>query len=246
MLRKIAVVGLGQIGGSLVLGLRKRKVRCHLTGIDISRKRIRLLKDQLDAASTKWESIQKVDLIFLSLHFQETMNYLRHAPHNVLIVDACSSKAKILEDANQRKLRLIGGHPLAGNEREEEHGWDPDLFTDRPFFLCPGKVSSASDLDSVQKFIRKLGAYPVEVDPVVHDQYVALTSHFPAFLSQLLANISAGAPPLFQGPGYRSMTRLARTSPKLLETFLASNKENIMKSAVEMKRLLERWIRSHR
>lgn len=246
MLKKIAVVGLGQIGGSLVLGLRKRRVPCHLTGIDISRKRIRLLKDQLDAASTKWESIQNADLIFVCLHFQETMNYLRQAPRNVLIVDVCSSKAKILEDANQRKLRLVGGHPLTGNEREEEKGWDPDLFSDRPFFFCPSKGSSASDLKKVRKFIKKLGAYPVELDPVIHDQYVAMTSHFPAFLSQLFEQLSSGAPPLFQGPGYRSMTRLARTPPKLLETFLASNKENIMKSAAEMRWLLERWIQAHK
>lgn len=212
----------------------------------MSRKRIRLLKDQLDAASTKWESIQKADIIFVCLHFQETLDYLRQAPDDVLLVDVCSSKAKIVDDANQRKRRLIGGHPLAGNEREEEKGWDVDLFTDRPFFLCPGNWSSVSDLDNVHKFVRKLGAYPVKVDPVLHDQYVAMTSHFPAFLSQLLANVSADAPPLFQGPGYRSMTRLARTSPKLLETFLASNKENILKSAVKMRRLLERWIQSHK
>lgn len=246
MVKKVAIVGLGQIGGSLVLGLRKRKIPCHITGIDVSRKQIRLLKDQLDAASTNWKSIHKADIIFVCLHFQETLDYLRQAPQDVLVVDICSGKAKIVDTANQRKLRLIGGHPLAGNEREEEKGWDADLFTDRPFFLCPGKWSSASDLESVRKLIKKLGAYPVEVDPVVHDQYVAITSHFPAFLSQLLANVSAGAPPLFQGPGYRSMTRLARTSPKLLETFLASNKENIMKSAVQMRRLLERWIQAHK
>lgn len=245
-MKKIAIVGLGQIGGSLALTLRKRKVKAHLTGFDLSRKRIRLLKDQLDSASTQWKTLENQDLIFVCLHFEQTIEFLRQAPGNVLLVDVCSGKEKIIQEANRLKLRLIGGHPLAGNEREAEKGWDADLFQDRPFFLCPAKESSEADLHLITGLIRKLGAYPMEVDPKLHDQYMAMTSHFPAFVSLLLEQSSSRVPPLFQGPGYRSMVRLASTPPELLETFLRSNRNNILESAEVFRKFLERWIQTHR
>jgi prephenate dehydrogenase len=242
---KIAIVGLGQIGGSLALSLRKRKVKAHLTGFDLSSKRIRLLKDQLDSASTHWKNLENHDLIFICLHFEQTMEFLRRAPINGLLVDVCSGKEKIIQEANRLKLRMIGGHPLAGNEREAEKGWDADLFDGRPFFLCRTDGSSEADLNLLTKLIRRLGAYPVEVDPKLHDRYMAMTSHFPAFLSQLFAGIASGVPSIYGGPGYQSMTRLARTPSKLLQTFLESNGGNIRSCAEKMQEALKLWIQAH-
>ena len=245
-MKKIAVVGLGQIGGSFVLALRKRKVPVHLTGIDPSRKRIKLLKHALDAASTNWERARKYDLVILCVHFDMLLEFLEKAPKDLLLLDVCSGKNQIVQAANRLQLRFIGGHPMAGNEREEEKGWDPDLFTDRPFFICRTAKSTPSDFLTVERLAKKLGAFPLEVRPEDHDRFVAMTSHFPAFLSELFANISAKAPSIYRGPGYQSMTRLGRTPSKLLETFLHSNRENILETALQMREALDRWIRAQR
>ena len=243
-MKRIAIVGLGQIGGSIVQSLRKRRAPYHLTGIDVSRKRLRLLSHELDSASSKWEDTKNSNLIVLCLHFAEILEFLRHASREVLMMDVCSSKQAIVQLASRRKLRFIGGHPLAGNERSGERGWDADLFSGAPFFLC--STTGHADLPAAKRLVRFLGAKPKEIGASQHDRYIALTSQFPAFLSVLLEKTASAAPALFHGPGYRSMTRLARTDPELFRTFLESNRKNIVLSAREFRHQLDEWIRNHK
>ena len=241
-LKTIAIVGLGQIGGSLVLAIRKKKLPLRLIGIDTSRKRLRLLSGNLDEASTRWDQVKEADLVLLCLHYRQTIDFLNQASQAQLILDTCSTKKQIVSFASKRKLRFIGGHPLSGNERHAEKGWDPDLFRDAPFFVCPGKGVASADRLRAFEFIRKIGAIPIQIDPDRHDGYLAKTSHFPAFLSRLIADSGRSVPSQFQGPGYKSMTRLSRTNPELLTTFLESNRKNILKAAKELRVRLDRWI----
>jgi prephenate dehydrogenase len=232
----VAVVGLGQIGGSLVLALRKCNARVHLTGIDTSRKLLRLLRNQIDTSSTNWKAAENADLIIICLHFQQTIDFLNQVQSNALILDVCSAKRKVLAVANRRKLRFIGGHPMAGNERAKEKGWDRNLFSAAPFFLCPGKNSSRADLQHIKRLISQLKAKPIHMDAAMHDRYVAISSHLPAFISQKYRQFSANVPAEFQGPGYRSFTRLSNTSAELMQTFLQANGD-------EIKKLWKQWRR---
>ncbi len=124
---------------------------------------------------------------------------------------------------------------MAGNERAGENGWDSDLFRNALFFICPGKYSRPADLMAIKRILRALKTQPLVIHPAKHDQFVALSSHLPAFLSVLYRRFSRSLPAEFQGPGYRSVTRLAQTSPELLRTFLESNGDNI-------ERLWQKWI----
>jgi prephenate dehydrogenase len=242
-LKKIAVVGLGQIGGSIVLSLRKRKALFHLTGIDVSLKRLKLLKPGLHEISRSWRAAHGADLTIVCLHYRQTHEFLQQASPADLVMDVCSGKSKLMRLANSRHLRFIGGHPLAGNEFAGELGWQDDLFRDAPFFVCPGKYSSRADLRMVQQIIRILGARMQIVDSDQHDRLISKTSHFPAFLSILLKELARQAPEKYQGPGFRSMTRLAATSPELLNTFLESNQTNILRDFKKMQMMLNRFVR---
>jgi len=239
---KIAVIGLGQIGGSLVLALHKNHRPYHITGIDTSRKRLKLLAPQLDHASTKWEDASQSDLTVLCMHFQQILEFIDEAPRGQLLMDVCSGKNILMQEANRRKLPFVGGHPMAGNERAGEKGWDAELFTRAPFFLCRGDAVKRSQFLFARKLVRDLGAIPIEIEAAKHDRFIAATSHFPALLSKLFVEMSADAPQVFRGPGYRSMTRLSRTDASLLETFLHSNHKNILKRAEKMRDLLDDWI----
>ena len=234
----IAIVGLGQIGGSFVLALRKSKIPARLIGIDTSRKLLHLLRNQLDATSTSWKAAENADLIIVCLHFQQTIDFLNQVQSNALIMDVCSAKRKVLAVANRRRLRFIGAHPMAGNERAKEKGWDINLFSSAPFFLCPGRNSSQTDLQQIKRLITKLKAKPIQLDPAIHDRFVAMSSHLPAFLSQIYREFSAKLPTAFQGPGYRSFTRLSNTSPELMRTFLEGNGD-------EIKKLWKLWLRQN-
>lgn len=242
-IRSIAVVGLGQIGGSLVLAVRKAKIPVKITGIDVSRKRLELLAPYLDARSTSWKNAATADLIILCLHYEKCLEFLRKDKSGTVILDVCSGKSRLVSLAVERKLRFIGGHPLAGNEHRGEKGWQQGLFESAPFFVCPTDGVSGADYRAVKQLIRKIEARPVEIDPQLHDQFMAMTSHFPAFLSVMLSSISSTVPPMFHGPGYKSMTRLSTTPTELLDTFLQSNRRNLKVCALRMRRELDRWIK---
>jgi prephenate dehydrogenase len=241
-IQRIAVVGLGQIGGSFVLAIRKRKLPYHITGVDPSRKRVRLLAPHLDVSITSGQRFPDADVVILCLHYKEAMDYLKRALRGKLILDVCSAKEKIVMRAAELGLRFIGGHPMAGNERPAERGWDGDLFSGRPFFLCPAPNAKKSDLQLIRKFVSEIGANAKTVDPAEHDRFVGATSHFAAFLSTIFAELTGSIPKIYQGPGYQSMTRLAHTSPELLQTFLSANGENIVASAQKLEHGLSRWI----
>lgn len=237
-MKHIAILGLGQIGGSIVLSLRNNRAPYSITGIDTSSKRLRLIGPHLDDASTNWDATRGADLVVVCLHYKGAEDFLKQADREQLLTDVCSGKEKLVQLANRRKLRFIGGHPMAGNEFEGEKGWRTDLFENAPYFLCPAKSASTHDLRTVLKIVGDLGAHPFIVDPKSHDRSVSVTSHFPAFLAGLLLKMAENIPAEFRGPGFQSMTRLAKTSPKLLNTFLESNGENILRTAKQMKKLL--------
>jgi prephenate dehydrogenase len=237
-MKQIAIVGLGQIGGSIVLTLRKNRAPYSITGIDTSAKRLRLMGPHLDHANKNWDAIRGADLVVVCLHYQGTVDFLKQADPEQLVTDVCSGKEKLVQLANRQKLRFIGGHPMAGNEFEGQKGWRTDLFENAPYFLCPTKNASTNDLRTVLKIVGDLGAHPFIVDPKSHDRSVSVTSHFPAFLAGLLLKMGENIPDEFHGPGFQSMIRLAKTSPKLLNTFLESNNENILRNAKQMKKLL--------
>lgn len=241
-MKRIAIIGLGQIGGSLILAIRQQRLPYHITGVDISLKRLKLLESKLDVTSRKW-SDANADLNIICLHFHRTIEFLKQAHPDSLLLDVCSGKKKILDFANQNRLRLIGGHPMAGNERAGEAGWDPDLFTGRPFFLCPAKRVRSGDLSFVEHLLWEIKARPVQVDAAEHDRWVALSSHFPALLSKMFADISKAVPELYRGSGYESMTRLAKTSPELLETFIEANSKHIHRSAMRFRKELSKLLK---
>jgi len=241
-IHRIAIIGLGQIGGSLVLAIRKRKLPLHITGIDISPKRVNLLSRHLDETRTSLAKAENADLVILCLHYCDIMQFLDSLPLNQLTMDVCSAKEKIIQYASTRGLRFIGGHPMAGNERAGEAGWDADLFRGQPFFLCPAPDAQSSDLKCVKNFVAALGAKGRQVDPVEHDRALAFTSHFAAFLSLLYSKTTNWCDESFRGAGYQSMTRLASTSPELLQTFLDANGKNIVDAAGEFQAMLSEWI----
>ena len=243
-MKRIAIIGLGQIGGSIVLALHKNKKRYSITGIDPSVKRRRLLRSALDLAGPHWELAKEADLTILCVHYDVIAEYLGQTERGPLLFDVCSGKEKLVQIANRKKLRFIGGHPMAGSEFRGEKGWDPNLFERAPFFLCPGKYSSREDRKIARSIVKDLGGRPIIVDPAQQDRFVSITSHFPVILARLLQQMAEQIPGDFKGPGFRSMTRLAKTSPELLQTFLQSNRKNVLDAAKQMRDLLHKWMES--
>ena len=244
MMKRIAIIGLGQIGGSIVLALRKNSPSYSITGIDPSLKRRRLLRSSLELSGSRWELAKDADLTILCVHYPLVADFLRHTESTTPLFDVCSGKEKLVRIANRKNLRFIGGHPMTGSEFTGEKGWNDALFKGVPFFLCPAQSSLPEDRKMVRSIVKDLGARPMIVDPAQHDRFVSLTSHFPAILARFLQRMGEEIPPEFKGPGFHSMTRLAKTAPELLDTFLQSNGKNMVNAAKQMRVLLDQWIRN--
>jgi prephenate dehydrogenase len=112
------------------------------------------------------------------------------------------------------------------------------------FFFPPSKKSAARS-----SFCRKICSedrwQTCFCGSAIHDDRLASTSHFPAFLSKILFESAQDIPEMFKGPGFKSMTRLSQTDPHLLQTFLDSNRSNILKSAKRLRSKLDTWIQAN-
>ena len=160
------------------------------------------------------------------------------------VTDVGSTKAAVCQAA-ARSQRFVGGHPVCGSEaRGPEHA-NGDLFAGASWFLTPTADTAPDRYRLVHGFVSRLGATPVAVDPVAHDRLVALTSHLPHALANLLLN-QAGAtrvdgpePLSVAGGSLRDMTRVAGANPRIWVDIFLDNAGAISDALAEHRRRVE-------
>lgn len=251
--KRIAIIGLGLIGGSLCLALRRTFPNVVLVGVDKSEviEQARGKLDHVFAPDDLEKSLRGVDLVFLSTPISAIIDYLPRVAacidHTTLVTDAGSTKAVVV-DAAQRALAgrgyFIGGHPMAGSERS---GWEQanvDLFNKTTYVLTPALPVPSRIHDGLVALLQTLGAHVVEMDAETHDRVVAQISHLPQLLAVALMNyvgrddadknlrfmLSAG--------GLRDMTRIAASSFHIWQDILRTNKSAIKKALQEFRESL--------
>jgi prephenate dehydrogenase len=220
---RIAIVGLGQIGGSMALRLKASGYDPDL--FDLNSELCKPLGGRCEIFDG-----HGYDLVVLALHTGTLLKMIEFLPKDNLYLDTASVKMPIVEAALQNKLNFVGGHPIAGNERTGIASWDPDLFEGRPFATVQTGFEESPVID---EFIELLGAIRVKVDADFHDIALAHTSQALHFVSRIVKELGEPYETL-SGPGYASMTRLSKQNPLLEETFREYNALNISKVLDEM------------
>lgn len=242
----IGIVGLGQIGGSIGLGLRKRAPELRLVGVDIRKARAEEARSFLDATSTSIDVLQDADWIILAVPVRTILylmeNLFGRFPGTTFL-DTGSTKQEIVARAEVlgQDFHFVGGHPLAGSEKAGEAGWNADLFQGRPFFLTRVLVNSPLN-EIAEQLVVLLGARPVWVDPEIHDRLLSYSSHFAYLLSALYLLQGASGDKLrpdFLGSGFESMARLAGSSSEMGMDMLLSNREYVLDELRSFKKALE-------
>ncbi len=234
----VAVVGVGLIGASFARAIRKAGFPGTLLGVS-SPATVRKALDLgiIDKAVPLDQAAAQADLIYLSQTISAILDTLERLDNWVrpgtLITDAGSTKARIIEKAAKfiRRGFFIGGHPMAGKESRGPESSEPDLFRDQPYILTPVQPS---DLETPQaqelmRWISRIGARLVTVEPKQHDRWVAYTSHLPQLLSTALAaTVGAveGASAL-RGPAVLDLTRLALSPFEVWRDIFATNREHV-------------------
>ena len=224
-----SVVGVGLIGGSFALALRKAGFSGKIIGVSSAATlEAALARGVIDEGLPLEEAAAQSDLVYLANPIAGILQTLDRIDEFVrpgtLITDAGSTKAAIVEKASKtiRRGVFVGGHPMAGKQTRGVAEADPDLFRGRPYVL----ISRHAELES---WIEKIGARLVFLDAGEHDRLVALSSHLPQLVSTALALSIANEPGAIRvaGPAAVDLTRLALSPYEIWRDIFATNAASI-------------------
>lgn len=214
--RRIAILGLGLIGGSLGLALRRRHPEVEIVGFDPSSAPRALERGACtEAAQTIEEAVADAHIVVLAAPvgvLPDLLHTVSALAPNALLTDVGSVKGPLKETARQLELadRYVGGHPMAGAEHGGIEHADALLFENAVYVLCP--LPGQPIHPNALWFVEAVGARAVVLDAQRHDQLVATVSHLPQLVAVALvetaADLGDDALALAAG-GFRDMTRIA-------------------------------------
>lgn len=242
-MEKLAVLGLGLIGGSLGLGLQQAGVAKHISGYDRNQSstyqawKIGAVTEICDKAEN---AVEEADMVILATPILAMRELLEHiAPRlkrGVLVTDTASTKVQILKWATSSlpaHVLFVGGHPMAGRELAGIKAAEAGLFEDCTYCLIPAGHTSTEGVEQLSEIVMKLGAHPLILDAVRHDRLVAGISHLPFLLSSALVQCLSKKENWVEltklaAGGFRDMSRLAAGSPTMYRDICVTNKEEIL------------------
>jgi prephenate dehydrogenase len=253
---RVAILGLGQIGGSVARALVAAGDPWRVAGWTRSADgRRAAAQGGIETADSIGDACAGADLVVLAappLACLELIDTLagpigRGLAPGAVITDVASSKAVITAGAAERGLRFVGGHPMAGGEASGYVASDPGLFAGRPWVVTPTEPADADAEARVAALVTACGAEVVRLGAAEHDAAVAAISHLPLVVAAALVETIAGAPgwPLEQrlaAGGWASMTRLARGDVEMGTGILATNGPAVAERLHTMRRILDEWL----
>ncbi len=242
---KIAVIGLGLVGGSLALALKKSGVvGSHVTGYSrrpetVDKARERGVIDS--GAETLNAAVREADLVIIATHVVAIKEVLKEISSEIkpdcVVTDAGSTKTRVMEWAEEylpHGISFIGGHPMAGKETSGIDEADADLFHDCVYCLTPAKTATVESIQSIEGLVKAIGAIPLFIAAKEHDELVAGISHLPMMLSAAFVSATAESPywpemSKIAARGYRDLSRLASGNPEMNRDICITNREQIVR-----------------
>ncbi|MDB5855279.1 MAG: prephenate dehydrogenase/arogenate dehydrogenase family protein [Herminiimonas sp.] len=237
--RKLVIAGVGLIGGSFALALRKQNAFERIVGIGRSTAtlvRARELGIIDEAAASVAEALEGADLVLIAAPVAQTEAILAlirpHLRPGTIVTDAGSTKTDVVAAARRALGEKIGqfvpGHPIAGREMNGPEAAMPDLYRGKKVILTPLTENAVKDVEYVGATWEACGAKIHRLTPEEHDRVFAAVSHLPHLLAYALVDDIAGKPHaelLFQyaASGFRDFTRIAASSPEMWRDITLAN-----------------------
>jgi prephenate dehydrogenase len=247
---RLAVVGTGLIGASVALAAKQAGVE-SVTGFDPDSRALEVAAERgaVDrSASSLAEALAGAELAVVAAPVTQIAAQVTAAidgsPDSCTVTDVGSTKAAAVAAAGS-SARFVGGHPVCGSEaRGPEHA-SGELFQGATWFLTPLAETDPERYRALHAFVASLGAVPVAVDPRAHDRLVALTSHVPHALANVLANqvgsvrVNGHEPLAAAGGSLRDMTRVAGANPRIWVDIFLENADELRAALGEHRRRIE-------
>jgi len=244
--RKITIVGVGLLGGSLGLAIKKRGLADEVAGYVRRAGSIAECKKAraVDVCTRDLhEAVADADLIVLCTplaQMQPLLKEMRPAiKRGAIITDVGSVKATVVKELESLVAKsgahFIGSHPMAGAEKTGVAAARAELFDNAICVVTPTKRSNQAALKKLEKFWKAVGVRVLRLAPEVHDELVSRSSHLPHVAAATLANLVLDSKhpksqPLLCANGFRDTTRIASGSPEMWRDIAMANRKNLSKS----------------
>lgn len=244
---RTAIIGLGLIGGSMAIDLRKAGFASHLTGVDKNQGHARraLELGLVDALGELHEAVAQADLVITAIPVNAiktvVINVLDHILPGAVIVDTGSTKSAICKaiENHPKRSQFVAAHPLAGTENSGPDAAFGGLFTMKTNIICEREKSSEAALNLAAEVFSVMRMRTIFMDPVEHDKHIAYVSHLShvsAFLlGQTVLDIEKDEKNIFNlaGSGFASTVRLAKSSPDMWAPIFEQNAEYLSQALLE-------------
>jgi prephenate dehydrogenase len=248
---RVAVIGLGLIGGSIAAALRDR-ARVEVAGFDpdAAALELALARGLLDrACATAADALQGAQAAFVAAPVGTLLEavgaVLGEAAADCVVSDVGSLKRAIV--AAHDDPRFVGGHPLAGSEHAGAEHARADMFAGATWYLTPAASTSRALCDRLWRLLETIGARPRAIDARSHDAIVATVSQLPHVLAGALAVQAAATLPVAEatlaclGPGFRDATRVAGAPNEMWSEIYAANADLLAAAVGELQARLEEF-----
>lgn len=241
---KLAIIGVGLIGGSLARALRRASIVSHITGI--GRGRANLERAQELGVVDDWTQdiatgIADADMVIVAVPlgaYEQVFSVMAgHLDKQSIVSDAGSTKQHAIDMAHKHLSKpelFVPAHPIAGTEESGVEASFADLFERRACILTPEAITDAGALQRVESMWQATGSTTVCMDAATHDELMAGVSHLPHLAAFALVNavrrqdVGGHDPFSFAAGGFRDFTRIASSSPEMWRDIALSNRAPLL------------------
>lgn len=247
MFKKVAVFGLGLLGGSICRGLKNINADIRISAFARNPEKLEpAMKDRVvdEAGGLNAMALSGVELVVVSMPVDPSIDIIRlvlSSPEldpGAIVIDVGSVKEKIIRSVEsvERGDRFVGCHPMAGSEKMGYEYSRSDLFKGASVIITPHARNRESDVRAVRTFWEALKALTITITPEEHDLIIAYTSHLPHMVASSLVRVfsnfkqerPSGNFASFVGKGFLDATRISSGSPDMWRDIVALNRENIL------------------
>ncbi len=257
MAKRVAIIGLGLIGGSIGLALKRgQSDGVELVGYarrpETADRALQLGAVDLVEGSLA-SAVDRAALVILAIPTMSVKEILSqigsHLPAECVVTDVASTKAQVMDWAEEslpQSVSFVGGHPMAGKELSGIEVADADLFRGCAYCIIPGRSASEAAVQTIIDLAHRVGARHVLMNASDHDRFVAGISHLPLILASALVMATTRNPQWSKmsdlaSTGYQGATRLASQHPRMNRDICLTNGENIVSWIDEFTKELQRF-----
>ena len=235
MPKKIAIIGLGLMGGSLAAACRKEFPKARIVGISRSREALALAKKKKwvhEATADVLVGAQGADLVVLCTPVDTFLPYLKAidkvCAKGALVMDVGSIKLAVLKEVNSRlwkNLSFVGCHPMVGSHRRGIEAVNPALYEEGLVLLARDRRTCPHAYKTAQKFWRHFSSKIMELTPEVHDKLVGEVSHLPHAIAACLMHFVSAPALKVASTGFRDSTRIAAAASSVWQPIFSRNRK---------------------